>query len=131
MLAVKSYPTEYVERCRVQFEAIVKGFAAVENFPDGLESRIFNELVLALDNKFCHRMRGQEGKDGNPLNEVRMLAASIMNSDAVLAADSTIKYVPEKTILGYAIGNQIALDAAGFGRLANAFLDEIGRKFPS
>jgi hypothetical protein len=131
MLAVKSYPKDYVQQCRVQFDAIVKGFAAVENFPDGLESRIFNELVLALDNRFCHRMRGQEGKDGNPLNEVRMLAASIMNGDATLAADSTIKYVPEKAVIGYEIGDRIALNAVGFGRLANAFLDEIGRKFPS
>jgi hypothetical protein len=130
MLAVKSYPTDYVEQCRVQFEEIVKGFAAVKNFPDWLESRIFNELVLALDNRFCHRMRGQEGKDGNPLNEVRMLAASITNGDAILAADSTIKYVPEKAVLGYKIGDRISLDATGFGKLAAAFLDEIGRKFP-
>jgi hypothetical protein len=131
MLAVKSYPEEYVAQCRAQFKAIVKGFAAVDGFPGELESRVFNELILALDNRFCHRMRGQEGKDGNPLNEVRMLATSIMNGDAILIADSTIKYVPEKAILGYAIGDRIALDAAGFGRLANAFLDEVGRKFPS
>jgi hypothetical protein len=131
MLAVKSYPEEYAAQCRAQFDAIVKGFAAVDRFPGELEARVFNELVLALDNRFCHRMRGQEGKDGNPLNEVRMLAASIMNGDAVLAADSTIKYVPERAILGYSIGDRIALNAAGFGRLATAFLDEIGRKFPS
>jgi hypothetical protein len=130
MLAVKSYPTEYVEQCRVQFDAVVKGFARVEKSPDGLEPRIFNELVLAFDNRFCHRMRGQDGKDGNPLNEVRMLAASIMNGDAIVAADSTIKYVPERAVLGYKVGDRITLDAVGFGRLAAAFLDEIGRKFP-
>ena len=41
------------------------------------EQRFFNDQVLILDNMFVHRLTGIEGKDGNPLNEVRVLCNSI------------------------------------------------------
>ncbi len=34
-----------------------------------------------------HVMRGKEGKDGNPLNEVRMLCNSIMENDGKMAEE--------------------------------------------
>ena len=54
-----------------------------------LEPLFFGNMLLALE-CFVHRARGLESKDGNPLNEVRMLSNSILQSGGVLAADSTI-----------------------------------------
>ena len=36
-----------------------------------------------------YRARTKEGKDGNPLNEVRMLCSSLMHDDGRLAARVT------------------------------------------
>ena len=76
-----------------------------------------------------HRVRNREGKDGNPINEVRMLSDSVMEHDGVLTANNTIKYKPENSVLGYAIGDTIAIDEDGFRRLTAAFLDEIATRY--
>lgn len=128
MLSVKSYSPAYRAQCRARYDTLIKGMSGVALAPD-IETRLCNELVLALDNSFCHRMRGQEGKDGNPLNEVRMLAASIQNDKAILSADTTIKYDGKKAVTGLAVGDAIALDRAAFATLASSFLDEIDRRF--
>lgn len=63
----------------------------------------FNNLILVLEQCFVHRMRGNESKDGNPLNEVWMLADSILTNHAVLAADKTVKYKPETAVVGLVV----------------------------
>jgi hypothetical protein len=98
---------------------------AVESFAP----HFFNNMVLSLEIHFVHRTRGKEGKDGNALNEVRMLANSLMNNGGVLAADKTIKYDAAKSVLGYNIGDEIKVDETGFTRLATAFFAEIEKKF--
>jgi hypothetical protein len=99
--------------------------SAVESF----EPLFFNNLVLVLDNFFVHRARGLEKKDGNPLNEVRMLCNSILQNDGMLAADKTIKFNPSKSVLKLQIGDEIKLTEADFVRLFRAFFDEIEAKF--
>jgi hypothetical protein len=42
------------------------------------EARFFNSQVLLLDHMFVHRLAGIEGKDGNPINEVRVLCNSLL-----------------------------------------------------
>ena len=79
---------------------------------------------------YVHRLRKAEGKDGNALNEVRMLAASLLEHDGVLTADSSVKYDPAKSVTGLAIGKRIALDRKSFERLAEAFFAEIAAKYP-
>lgn len=49
MLAVKAYPKADVEQCRNEFDTIVKGLAAVDNFSNDMKSRMFNEFDLAVD----------------------------------------------------------------------------------
>ena len=140
VLAVTSYPEVYVQLTAAKVEeqlaaytalaAAVTGNAKAEAALAAFAPGYFNTMLLALDHHFMHRMRGAEGKDGNPLNEVRMLSDSIMEHDGVLKDNRTIKYKAEKTVAGVAVGQEIALDAETFERLAKAYLEEMGKRFP-
>jgi hypothetical protein len=108
MLATNSSPPEYVKHCRASVDdllkayrklaAATKGSPAVANFAP----QFFNHLVLALDEYFVHRLRAVEGKDGNPLNEVRVRASSVMLHDGILNVEKSIKLEPETSVLGLA-----------------------------
>jgi len=140
VLAVTSYPEVYVQLTAARVDeqlaayaalaAAVKGNARAEAALAAFAPGYFNAMLLALDHHFMHRMRGAEGKDGNPLNEVRMLSDSIMEHDGVLRESKTIKYKAEKAVAGIAVGQAIALDAETFGRLARAYVAEMGKRFP-
>jgi hypothetical protein len=93
------------------------------------EPHHFNELLLALDRRFVHRVRMVSGKDSNPLNEVELLVESLMNNGGVLETGTVIKYVPEETVLGLSPGDRIELSASDFERISTAFLDEVESKF--
>lgn len=121
MLSVKSYEPAFVANCRARMKAAL---AAAPDNP-----LILNELIVAMEASFVHRMRGQEGKDGNPLNELRMLANAIVGNGAKFAADSTIKYDPVKAITGIAVGDTIAPDKAMIECLADAVFAEIEKRF--
>ncbi len=134
MLAVTRYPKDYVTACRKRMDEQLATYAALAKGAGGAEAERFEplfcaNLVLALEASFVHRTRGMEGKDGNPLNEVRMLCTSILQNGGRLAADKTIKYDAGKSVLKIAIGAPIALTAADVERLAAAFFMEIARKF--
>ncbi|MGD9704423.1 MAG: hypothetical protein AB7Q42_08405 [Acidimicrobiia bacterium] len=131
---MKTYEPDYIDRCRTQLDdqlalfdelARTAGGDAVDKF----STRFFANLVVVLDAFFVHRLRAVEGKDGNPLNEVRMLAESIIGHDGVLAANATIKYKPDNTVLGIAVGDPIRLDRAGFERLADAYFEAMHDKY--
>lgn len=131
MLATASYEPAYVNACRARVALQIQAF---EQLPAGpattaLEPHYFNSLLLALDAHFVHRVRGAEGKDGNPLNEVRMLVQALMSPKGLLAADKAIKYEPSKTVLGIAIGQRVSLRCADFRQLADAFFDELEQRF--
>src|SRR5437016_14500540 len=76
---------------------------------EAFEARFFNDQVLLLDYMFVHRLTGIEGKDGNPLNEVRVLCNSILPNQGKLQVDklpgwpnsagASIKLPPEKSVL--------------------------------
>jgi hypothetical protein len=65
---------------------------------NAFEPVFFNNMALVLEQMFVHRMRGQEGKDGNALNEVRMICNSILLNNKNLQLDSTIKYDQAKSV---------------------------------
>jgi hypothetical protein len=94
------------------------------------ERQFFNHMILALDHYFIHRGRTMEGKDGNPLDEVRMLCDAIMANDGRMSASKTIRYEPETSILRFKTGDEIRLNADKFARLSAAFFDEIEKKYP-
>jgi hypothetical protein len=94
-----------------------------------VESAFFNNMIIVLDSYFMHRTRAIEKKDGNPLNEVRVMASSMLSNGEIMMADSTIKLNPAKSVLKYEIGDKIRLTEQDFQLIANAFFDEIETKF--
>jgi len=130
MLGRKTYSQDYIDQVRAQVDADVAAYAALDGAASGeFEHRFFNNMVIVLDHYFCHRLRTQEGKDGNPANEVRVVAESLMEHGGTLTANSPIKLKPDKTILGYEAGDAIKLSQDDFRRLADGFLAEIETRF--
>jgi hypothetical protein len=144
MLSVNHYDQAYIDGCRAKVDVQIAAYrdlvnatagsrgsgrarsdAAVETF----EPVFFNTMVLMLDAYFVHRMRAMEGKDGNPLNEVRVLGTSILNSDGIMTADKSIRLDPAASILGYEVGDVIAVREKDFLRLADAFFSEIEERY--
>jgi hypothetical protein len=99
--------------------------AALESF----EPLLFNNMTLVLDRYFVHRLRMTTGKDGNPINEVELLAESLLNNGGEFRGNNVIKYTPEESVLKLAPGDPIRIDAAQFERLSKAFLAELDAKF--
>jgi hypothetical protein len=93
------------------------------------EPRFLNSMLLVLDQLFVHRARGKEGKDGNPLNEVRVLCRSILENDGVMVADTSIKLDPAASVLEHEVGDRIALTPSDVAHLSEAYFAEIERKF--
>jgi hypothetical protein len=141
MLGMKSYAKEYRDACEKRVEADVKAWRKqCGKSPDpDFEARYFNDQVLLLDFMFVHRLAGVEGKDGNPLNEVRILANSLLLNDGKVqieklpgwpnSAVSGLKLPPEKSVLGLKNGDRVKLTEEGFLKLSKAFFAEIGKKF--
>jgi hypothetical protein len=105
------------------------GDAAVTSALEAFEPLFFNNMVPALDRPVVHRVRMVAGKDGNPINELELLAASLIDNDGVLEGNNVIKFVPDQSVLKLDVGDRIALSAAQFERLYKAFLKEIRAKF--
>ena len=97
--------------------------------PAALEAAYFNALVLMLDRYFVHRVRMVTGTDGTPLNELEMLADSLMGNGGTLRPINVIKYDADASVLGLKIGDPIALCADDFERLASAVFAELEAKF--
>lgn len=134
MLGVKTYPQDYIDRCRTRIDSTLAAYSALAagakpGSVTAFEVAFLSSMVLVLDEMFVHRLRTVEGKDGNPLNEVRVLCESILTNDGQMVADRSIKLVPSKSILGYAPGDEIVLTPESFTRLATAYFTEIERKF--
>lgn len=134
MQGVKSYPRSYVEACRAGIAdriADYRDIAAAADLDDvyAFEPTFFNDLVVVLDTMFVHRLPSQEGTDGNPLNEVRILVESLLQNGGLLAESVAIEQDPKASVLGLRIGEEIRVREEGFARLAEAFFDEIERRF--
>jgi hypothetical protein len=144
MLSVNKYPKRYVDECRSRMESQLAAYKALvttarekagtsksafNSAVDSFAPLFFSNLVVVLDGFFVHRTRTLEKKDGNPLNEVRMICNSILQSNGVMSADKTIKYSPEKSILKLQIGDEIKLTESDFVLLFKAFFADIESKF--
>lgn len=131
MLGTKNYTQEYVDAARARIARQIATFVAgvgLEPQPE-LEAVFFNNLLVVLDAHFVHRLRGVEKKDGNPLNEVRVICASILDNEEIMTLDPGIKLTPETSVLGLSGGDSIRLNRDDFIKLASAFLNELELKF--
>ncbi len=139
MLGMRNYTKEYIAACRARVDADLSAYrqlvAGTKTQPandkahEAFETTFFNNMVLLLDHFFVHRLRTVEGKDGNPLNEVRMLCDSMMSNKNRLCADKTIKYEPARSVLKYEVGDEIGLNEADFLLISKAFFAEIESKY--
>ena len=143
MLSMSTYPQDYIDGCRrlvetqlASYRVLVAATGAPGDDRAGLnaavadfETRFLNSMLLVLDQLFVHRARAKEGKDGNPLNEVRVLCRSIMENDGVMVADRTIKLDPATSVLKSVVGDRIGLTPSDFALISEAYFVEIERKF--
>ncbi len=129
MLGVKKYLKVSINSCRKKGNANIDAFEKITSSSEIFEAVYFNNMVLVLEHMFVHCMREQEGKDGNPLNEVRMISDSILTNNNKLLADNTIKYIDSKSVLKISLEQVISLTAKDFIKLSNAYLDEMEKKF--
>jgi capsid protein len=139
-----TYPKTYIEACRAGVQAQLSAYQRLRNASRAkagtsdsefrsaeaaFEEQFFNGLILVLEQCFVHRTRGLEGKDGNALNEVRMLANSILTNAGIMSADKTIKYDPARSALGIAVGERIKASPEQFEALCRAYFAAIEAKF--
>lgn len=66
-------------------------------------------MALVLDRYFVHRLRLVAGKDGNPVNDVELIADSLMNNDGVLRGNKVIKLNTGQSVAGLDVGDRIRL----------------------
>ena len=142
MLGRKDYTQEELDHAKTAvgqqlaaYRKLVKALDGAGSDPkvasalEAFEPLLCNNMTLVLDRYFVHRLRTVTGKDGNPLNEVELLADSLMNNGGELRGKNVIKYVPEEAVVGLEEGERISLSAAEFERLAKAFFADIKSKF--
>ncbi|HTT95699.1 MAG TPA: hypothetical protein VMF55_13585 [Solirubrobacterales bacterium] len=124
MLLRTGYDRHYVAACRESVGAAIEELRRV-----GAGSAAWNQLLPALDRWFELRNPKVEAHDGNPLNEVRVLATCVTEHGSVVAIPRGIKLSPETSVLGFEEGEEISLDGDAFERLFDAFLAEVEAKF--
>ncbi len=128
MLGRASYSPDYIKAVDDRVTRVLKAFDKAKP-AEPFASDALLDIVLGLEMAFVHRLRGQEGKDGNPLNEVRMIVASVLEFGGVMTADETIKWKPEASVTGLKLGDKIVLSRKQVQALADAFIEEIAAKF--
>src|SRR5215204_3276500 len=144
MLGMREYEQDYIDACRSRVESQVAIFLEValaardhgdadisglDGALESLEYEYFNNMLLVLDGYFVHRLRGIEAKDGNALNEVRVLTRSLMENGGTLMEDPQIHLDPTRSILGLKVGDPITLTRQQYSRISDAFLREIESRF--
>jgi hypothetical protein len=141
VLGRENYTQEEIDTARAMVEADLRAY---KRLPDAaktkaFEALFFNREIQLLDYMFVHRLRAVEGKDGNPLIEVRVLCNSILLNEGRLqvetppewpmSAGRSLKLVPEKSVLKLKVGDEVKLSEADFVRLSKAFFVALEEKY--
>ena len=128
MLARTSYPIAYIEAVSSRVGRVLKAYDKAKP-AEPFAGEALLDVIVGLEMAFVHRVRMNEGKDGNPLNEVRMIAASVLEFGGVMTLDKTIKWKPEASVTGLKIGDKIALSRKQVGALVDAFFEDLAKKY--
>ena len=142
MLGRKDYTQEEFDQCKATIDQQIAAYKALVKAVGGasadkkisaalvaFEVRFFNNMVLVLDRFFVHRIRPVAGKDGYPLNEVELLAESLINNNGMLRSSTVIKLIPDRSVLKLHPGDPIRVTQKDFERLLAAFLTDLEAKF--
>jgi hypothetical protein len=137
MLARNSYSAEYLATARANVDAQIEAYRTMagsippgaRDYVDAFEPTFFTTLLLTLDAHFTHRTRALEGKDGNALNEVRVLVRSITDNGRRMLADPSIRLSPSTSVLGLRPGDEIRITEAEFVRLTDAYFAELAKRY--
>ncbi len=120
-----TYTSDDVEDCRAHADSLLAAWGANDVEDTTLESLVFSQAVVVLDAWFIHRSRDLEGADGNPMNEVRVVADSVVSNESIVRVEGPISWDPRRTVLGLAVGDEVEVTADGYERLAAAYLAAI------
>lgn len=123
----QNYPQEYVDYCQQQIESQLAEMREMPPVPTAFAQRLAGHLVIVMDACFSQRVRGVDGTNGNPLDEVRVLSQSLMQGTTVME-DSTIPWKPDQLVLGLAVDDDIELSVKDVDRLQQAFFAEMNDK---
>src|SRR5437660_9933562 len=116
MLGMKTYPKDYIDACRARVDADLSAYRKAGKASSEFEARFFNDQVLLLDYMFVHRLTGIEGKDGDPLNDDRVVCNWIVLEQGRVQGDRLPGWPnspgtgpalpPEKSLLKLKGGNE-------------------------
>ena len=134
MLGRQTCPSAQITACRAEMTAMAATWRAVAKTSQAAarveaEVQVFNQMAVALEARFVHRLRGVEGKDGNPMHELRLLALGVTTNGSYFPSDHSLTWQPEASVTGYRAGDKIRLSEAVFSRLVPAYLDAVATKF--
>jgi hypothetical protein len=141
MLGRKNYSQYEIDAGRALVEAELRAYRSLPKAArtKDFESSFFNRAVLLLDYLFVHRLRAVEGKDGNALNEVRVLCNSIVLNQGIMqvvaipgwpmSAGRGLRLPMETSVLKLSVGDAVRLSEADFVRLSEAFFAALEEKY--
>jgi len=134
MPAVKIYPRPYINKCRAIIADQLAAFRELKAHAKSgemwhFEPVFFDDLVIILDAMFANRAQSMEGTKDNPMNEVRLLAESLLLNDGILGVSTIIKQDASKSVLGVRTGEVVKVREADFERLAEAYFSAIDATF--
>lgn len=93
--------------------------------PAALAPSYLAALVVVVEYAFVDRTPDLEGADGNPLNDVRAIADSVIRADGVMTVSPALARRPETSVLGLAAGDPIARSEADCPHFADAFFTQL------
>jgi hypothetical protein len=138
MLTETHFSTARVQACRDEIASQIRSYrdlvgaaskasgmslTRIDAALAAFEPAFFNNLLIALDARFAPPPH----HPGAAVDEVRLLAASLIGNGGVLKGDAAIAYQAEASVLRLDIGERIALNADDFEALCAAFLAQVGK----